>query len=213
MSCDRRWGGRRGEATTCLSPQGGSVDNRPPGPGVPWAPDGCMSFGEELRRERELRQISLREIAQATKIDLRRLEALEQNDFSRLPGGLYNRSFVRAYCEHIGVDAESMVNAYLLEERAQAMASPRPEERLNGLLRGGPGVKTAGKVARDDHASPQDARRRRVRLAVVLMVVTLLVAAGGLALWWLLGRDGGLAAGERATPPAALSHEDRGSLT
>ena len=45
-----------------------------------------MSFGEELRRERELRQISLREIANATKIDVRQLEALEQNEFSRLLG-------------------------------------------------------------------------------------------------------------------------------
>ena len=75
-----------------------------------------MSFGEEIRRERELRQISLREVAQATKINLRYLEAMERNDFAYLPGGLFNRAFVRAYCEHIGVDSESMVNAYLLEE-------------------------------------------------------------------------------------------------
>ena len=45
------------------------------------------------------------------------LEALERNDFASLPGGLFNRGFVRAYCKHIGVDPEVMVNAYLLEER------------------------------------------------------------------------------------------------
>ena len=54
-----------------------------------------MSFGEEIRRERELRQISLREVAQATKINLRYLEAMERNEFGYLPGGLFNRAFVR----------------------------------------------------------------------------------------------------------------------
>ena len=45
------------------------------------------SFGEELRRERELRQISLREISESTKINVRYLDALERNDFKHLPGG------------------------------------------------------------------------------------------------------------------------------
>ncbi|HKQ61727.1 MAG TPA: helix-turn-helix transcriptional regulator, partial [Candidatus Polarisedimenticolaceae bacterium] len=76
-----------------------------------------MSFGEELRRERELRNLSLREVAEATKINVRHLEALERNDFARLPGGVFNRGFVRAYSEFIGVDPETMVNAFLLEEQ------------------------------------------------------------------------------------------------
>lgn len=73
------------------------------------------SFGEELRRERELRDISLREISEATKISIRFLEGLEQNNFDLLPGGVFNRGFVRAYARFIGVDAEEMVNAYLHE--------------------------------------------------------------------------------------------------
>jgi len=79
-----------------------------------------VTFGEELRRERELRQVEIREIAEATKINRRYLEALERNDFSDLPGGLFNRSFVRAYCKTIGIDDEAMVNAYLLEEQVQS---------------------------------------------------------------------------------------------
>jgi len=77
------------------------------------------NFGDELRRERELREISLREISESTKVSLRHLEALERNEFQNLPGGVFNRGFVRAYCEFIGIDAEAMVNAYLLEERGQ----------------------------------------------------------------------------------------------
>jgi cytoskeleton protein RodZ len=86
------------------------------------------SFGQEIRRERELRQISLREVAEATKISLRYLEALENNEFEQLPGGVFNRGFVRAYAEFIGVDTETMVNSYLLEERGQGSPEDRPSE-------------------------------------------------------------------------------------
>lgn len=75
------------------------------------------SFGEELRRQRELREISLREIADATKINIRFLESLEKNDFKHLPGGQFNKGFIRAYARHIGVDGEGMVDAYLMEIR------------------------------------------------------------------------------------------------
>src|SRR5262245_65097597 len=82
------------------------------------------SFGESLRRERELRQISLREISEATKINLRYLDALERDDFRHLPGGVFNKGFVRAYAQFIGIDPESMVTAYLEEDgRQQAQAS------------------------------------------------------------------------------------------
>jgi len=146
-----------------------------------------MSFGEELRRERELRQISLREIAQATKIDLRRLEALERNDFSRLPGGLYNRGFVRAYCDHIGVDAESMVNAYLLEERSQT-TRPASTTTDAGLLRGSTSAKTIAAELAD--AVDRRARNRapgRPNLPWVLFVLAAVVTTVALGLWWWLG--------------------------
>ena len=81
------------------------------------------SFGETLKRERELRQISLREIAEATKINLRYLEALERDDFRHLPGGVFNKGFVRAFAQFIGIDADAMVTAYLDEERSQEVRS------------------------------------------------------------------------------------------
>jgi cytoskeletal protein RodZ len=90
------------------------------------------SFGETLRRERELRQISLREISEATKINLRYLDALERDDFRHLPGGVFNKGFVRAYAQFIGIDPESMVMAYLEEEgrqearAAKSTGTPQP---------------------------------------------------------------------------------------
>lgn len=71
------------------------------------------SFGETLKRERELREITLRQVAVATKINLRYLEALEQDRFEVLPGGLFNKGFIRAYAVYIGVDPEAMVDSYL----------------------------------------------------------------------------------------------------
>ena len=82
------------------------------------------SFGETLRRERELRQISLREISEATKINLRYLEALERDDFRHLPGGVFNKGFVRAFAQFTGIDGDAMVMAYLDEERSQEARSP-----------------------------------------------------------------------------------------
>jgi transcriptional regulator with XRE-family HTH domain len=70
------------------------------------------SFGEDLRREREIRGISLKEIADATKISKRFLEALERNDHKALPAPVFTRGFVREYARYVGLNAEEMVNRY-----------------------------------------------------------------------------------------------------
>lgn len=70
------------------------------------------SFGEELRREREIRGISLKEIADATKISKRFLDALERNDHRTLPAPVFTRGFVREYSRYVGLNAEEMVNRY-----------------------------------------------------------------------------------------------------
>jgi cytoskeletal protein RodZ len=84
------------------------------------------SLGEELKRERELREISLREISQATKISMRILEAIEKNNYKILPGGIFNRNFIRAYAEFIGVDAETAVNKYYQQSAAVAVEEALP---------------------------------------------------------------------------------------
>jgi cytoskeletal protein RodZ len=156
-----------------------------------------MSFGEELRRERELRKISLREVAQATKINVRYLEALERNDFAHLPGGLFNRGFVRAYCEYIGVDSEAMVNAYLLEVRGQGGGGQAPigDPRL---LRGPAARAAADGCASATHANP----RRRRRWLLGLAIAAVILAAGACVTLWVLDeRDGSTGpASSRAAP-------------
>jgi cytoskeleton protein RodZ len=72
------------------------------------------SFGDRLRREREQRGVSLDDIALTTKIRAGLLQALEEEKFDRLPGGIFNKGFVRAYARHLGLDEDQAVADYLV---------------------------------------------------------------------------------------------------
>jgi cytoskeleton protein RodZ len=78
------------------------------------------AFGENLRREREMRGVSLEEISSVTKISMRFLEAIEREDFSKLPGGIFSRSFVRSYVRYLGLDEERVMAEYQLAAQPQA---------------------------------------------------------------------------------------------
>lgn len=80
-------------------------------PQPPPQPD-LASFGDELRREREIRGISLKEISDATKISKRFLEAIERNDHKTLPAPVFTRGFIREYARYLGLNAEEMVSRY-----------------------------------------------------------------------------------------------------
>jgi cytoskeletal protein RodZ len=69
-------------------------------------------IGEKLRLERETRGIALRDISEHTRISMRYLEAIESNDYRRLPGGIFNRSFIRAYAKFIGYDEQEAIEEY-----------------------------------------------------------------------------------------------------
>lgn len=89
------------------------------------------SFGERLQREREMRGITLEEIADSTKIGTRSLRALEREDFDKLPGGIFNKGFVRAYARYLGIDEEQAVADFLAAagDPEQPLPSPAPKAR------------------------------------------------------------------------------------
>lgn len=93
-----------------------------------------MGFGERLQREREMRGITLEEISASTKIGTRSLRALEKEDFDQLPGGVFNKGFVRAYAKYLGIDEEQAVADYLTAAGEQEMplpqAVPKPETQV-----------------------------------------------------------------------------------
>jgi cytoskeletal protein RodZ len=89
------------------------------------------NFGERLKRERELREVAPNEIVVATRISLRFLEALENEDWDKLPGGIFNRGFVRAIARYLGLNEETLLAEYDLahgDESADAL--PPPENRI-----------------------------------------------------------------------------------
>jgi cytoskeleton protein RodZ len=69
-------------------------------------------FGDELRRERELRDVTREQLALVTKISVRQIEALEKGRFDILPALVFSRGFVRSIALHLGLDAERTVAAY-----------------------------------------------------------------------------------------------------
>ncbi|MBZ5614116.1 MAG: DUF4115 domain-containing protein [Acidobacteriia bacterium] len=71
------------------------------------------SFGEKLKLEREKRKITLEQISSTTKIGTRMLQALEEDKFNQLPGGIFNKGFVRAYSRCVGLDEDQTVAEYL----------------------------------------------------------------------------------------------------
>jgi cytoskeletal protein RodZ len=96
-----------------------------------------VSFGTWLRRQRELREISLREIADVTKISIRYLEALEQDRFDVLPAPVFAKGFLREYARYVGLDADEVVNSYLTgQEEVEPTEEPesRGRQRRSGRL-------------------------------------------------------------------------------
>src|SRR5262245_32265891 len=73
------------------------------------------SFGRKLREARERKGVSLRQIANATKISVAALEALERDDISRLPGGIFSRAFVRSYAIEVGLEPEETIREFIAQ--------------------------------------------------------------------------------------------------
>jgi cytoskeletal protein RodZ len=91
-------------------------------------------FGARLREARERRGLSLREIADATKISARSLEALERNDIVRLPGGIFSRAFVRAYALHVGLDPEETISEFMASFPDDSVTQGHPRTRDKSIL-------------------------------------------------------------------------------
>ncbi len=116
------------------------------------------TFGERLQREREMRGIALEEIAEATKIGTRFLRALEEQDFKKLPGGIFNKGFVRSYARYLGIDEDEAVADY---EAAIGEIRPAGEDEEAAAV--------------DDEPSPEP--RPRVRFAFTASLALVVLAA------------------------------------
>ncbi|MEK6406344.1 MAG: helix-turn-helix transcriptional regulator [Acidobacteriota bacterium] len=89
------------------------------------------TLGEELRHKREQRGITLAEIAEATRIGTRFLKAIETDNFSILPGGIFTRSFIRAYAKHVGMNEDEAIGLYLEQVAGPTIEQQQPADQPN----------------------------------------------------------------------------------
>ncbi len=143
------------------------------------------SFGERLRREREMRGITLEEISESTKISLRHLQALESEDFNLLPGGIFNKGFVRAYARYLGIDEDQAVADYVAASNEQ----PAPEDQFPLEVHEKPG---------------HPANPRRSPVPLVFAIAALLGVLLGYA-FWLKSKPHTMQAAENGPPAHAAS--------
>jgi len=143
---------------------------------------GEVGFGEELRRSRLVREVSLESIASATKISTRYLEALERGDYARLPAPVFTRGFIRAYASYLGLDPEEMVTAYLSE----TIGAPSRE-----------------KESRDGDAPPRPPRTRALWFLGALLLGAIVVLSG--AFWRAGHRARSSSAKPTVLPPVPAS--------
>ena len=118
------------------------------------------SFGANLRREREMRGVPLDEIAAATKISVRCLQALEAEEFSKLPGGIFTRSFIRSYAKYLGLDEEKVMAEF------QVIAPPMEDVDFSRLSPG-------------NSKPPQ----RSSRTPILIVLIAAAALSGGYALF------------------------------
>jgi cytoskeletal protein RodZ len=127
---------------------------------------GEEDFGGRMKRLREERGVSLRTIADTTKISVITLEALERNDITRLPGGIFSRAVVRAYAQEVGADPEATVQDFITRF---------PHESV---------------VVGSPHVSHHDMATTEVRhmghYVAIVAAIVLAVVAAGFVLWTLV---------------------------
>jgi cytoskeletal protein RodZ len=143
------------------------------------------SLGEQLRRARLERGVNLREVAEQTRITMRHLEAIEADDYKTLPGGIFNKSFIKSYARHVGFPEARALELYESTARERGFQHEEP----------------ATSPQRERVYMGESARSPIVTygLSAVVVGLLILVVYGGLQFW----NNRAQTAGGAATPTPA----------
>jgi cytoskeletal protein RodZ len=130
------------------------------------------TLGEKLRQAREARGISISEVAEQTRISALYLEAIENNDYRTLPGGIFNKGFVKSYAKYVGIDEKEAMQDYnkLIAEQNEA----NPE---------------ADKPYRPEVLTDEQSRSSSLPTIILAVVILALMAAGVFALLNYFNKD------------------------
>jgi len=162
----------------------------------------AASFGERLKKEREKRGMTLEDVAGATKISVRNLRALEQEKFDAMPGGIFNRGFVRAYAKHLGLDDDQVVADYM-EAASESVpgATPAPSDTSVGPVI----VREKAPILEKTHSAP-DVRAEDDSAKIPWAAVVGLVVLGTVLLGLWSYHSHGKADSRRGGEPATATH-------
>ncbi|PYX81958.1 MAG: hypothetical protein DMG70_16980 [Acidobacteria bacterium] len=131
------------------------------------------NFGERLKKTRENRKITLEEVAKSTKISTRMLHALEEEKFNELPGGVFNKGFVRAYARYLGLDEAKTLADYLSAVGGEPVSRPEDVE-LRAIA---------------ERKEREGTVNRSTGLPWGALAVLLLLVALGLGIWGFYSRE------------------------
>ena len=165
-----------------------------------WESSGMIAIGETLRRERLRRNLDLQQISDELKLSTRFLEAIENEQFDRLPGGVFTRSFVRQYARLLGLDEHEIAAEVARLVEPQTDAPPI-------------GAKTPPSVS--GFPLPPAVSWDRVSEGIrtgwppwlpgLAMVVVMTLACSGVYVWWQRTQHPAARAAEPPAPPAQLA--------
>lgn len=150
-----------------------------------------MSVGETLRQQRLHRKVQLQEVSEELKISSRMLEAIEADEYDKLPGGVFAKSFVRQYAAVLGLDVEEVAAQF-----EQAVRSPELTH-LEELRRPYP---VSGLPRMDARSYSSSGRPRSILPSLIAVVVVMLICSGVYG-WWQRNRQ--LAASRQQAAPAS----------
>ncbi len=144
------------------------------------------SFGMRLKQEREKQSITLDDISLSTKISTRMLRALEEERFDQLPGGIFNKGFIRAYARCLGMDEDQAIADYLAATTTVTPSGKKSENNDPPPML--------------DPPSSHDGNTAAARIPWGTFAVTLLIVALGFAAWGFYSRQSQKAAPTSAAP-------------
>jgi cytoskeleton protein RodZ len=152
------------------------------------------SFGERLKKEREKRGMTLEDVSGATKISVRNLRALEQEKFDQMPGGIFNRGFVRAFAKHLGLDDDQVVADYM-EAAGESIPTLDPPDI--------PAAPHAAEKATAPPSSPPEESSAQVPWAALIALIVLGTVVLG---FWSYHSHRKAAENPAAVEPSSASH-------
>jgi cytoskeletal protein RodZ len=147
------------------------------------------SLGEQLREARLARGVNLREVAEQTRITMRHLEAIEADDYKTLPGGIFNKSFIKSYARHVGFPEARALELYEQTARERGFQNEEPA--------------TSPQRSRVYMGESARSPLMTYGLSAVIVGILILIVYGGLNYYRRTDAEGPAPAAATPTPSAA----------